>query len=146
MKDFFAELAVLLSYPRNLVLLLVRLALAYGFAKPALMKVNHMKETIQWFESLSIPFPVLFSYLVSTIEVMGIVLLILGFYTRIVSLFLACVMLGAILFVHLPHGFSAANNGFEIPLYYLIFLLFLASYGAGKYSLDRVIFKDGTDE
>ena len=146
MKNFYAELAVLLSYPANLIRLLVRLTLAYGFAKPALLKINNMHETVQWFESLSIPFPLFFSYLVSGIEIMGIVLLVLGLYTRIVSVLLACVMLGAVLFVHLQQGFSAANNGFEIPLYYFIFLLFLASYGAGKYSLDRVIFKDGADE
>ncbi|BAF72420.1 DoxX family protein [Sulfurovum sp. NBC37-1] len=146
MKDFFAEAAVLLSYPQNLVRLLVRLVLAYGFAKPALMKINNMKETVQWFESISIPFPLLSAYLVSGIELMGIIFLILGLYTRIVSVLLACVMLGAILFVHLQYGFSVAGNGFEIPLYYFIFLSFLASYGAGKYSLDRVIFKDGKDE
>lgn len=146
MKDFFAEVAVLLSYPQNLVRLLVRLVLAYGFAKPALMKINNMKETAQWFESISIPFPLFSAYLVSGIELMGIILLILGLYTRIVSVLLACVMLGAILFVHLQYGFSVAGNGFEIPLYYFIFLVFLASYGAGKYSLDRVIFKDGKDE
>ena len=146
MKDFFAEVAVLLSYPKNLVLLLVRLALAYGFAQPALMKLNNIKETALWFGSLSIPFPVFSAYFVTGIELTGIILLVLGLYTRIVAVLLSCVMLGAILFVHLQHGFSAADNGFEIPLYYFIFLLFLASYGAGKYSLDRVIFKDGTDE
>jgi len=51
-------------------------------------------------------------------------------------------MLGAILFVHLQHGFSSANNGFEIPLYYFIFLMIFASYGAGKYSLDHLLFKN----
>jgi len=55
-------------------------------------------------------------------------------------------MLGAIFFVHLPNGFSAANSGFEIPLYYLIFLMIFASFGGGKYSLDRVFFKDKCDE
>ena len=51
-------------------------------------------------------------------------------------------MAGAIFFVHWQHGFSVANNGFEIPLYYLIFLLILATHGAGKYSLDHLLFKD----
>jgi len=137
------ELAVLLSYPRNLILLLLRLLLAYGFSTPALLKVNYLKETMTWFENISIPFPILSTYLVSGIESVGIVLLVLGLFTRFISLLLSCVMIGAIYFVHLPNGFSAANNGFEITLYYLLFLLFFASYGAGKYSLDRFIFKDG---
>ena len=137
------ELAVLLSYPRNLILLILRLLLAYGFSTPALLKVNYLKETMTWFENISIPFPILTTYLVSGIESVGIVLLVLGLFTRYISLLLSCVMLGAIFFVHLPNGFSVANNGFEIPLYYLIFLIVFASYGAGKYSLDRLIFKDG---
>lgn len=146
MKDFMGELAVLLSYPRNLILLILRLLLAYGFSTPALLKVNYLKDTMTWFENLSIPFPVLTSYLVSGIESVGIVLLVLGLFTRYISILLSCVMLGAIYFVHLPNGFSAANNGFEIPLYYLLFLIFFASYGAGKYSLDRLLFKDGKHE
>ena len=136
------ELAVLLSYPRNLILLILRLLLAYGFSTPALLKVNYLKETMTWFENISIPFPILTTYLVSGIESVGIVLLVLGLFTRYISLLLSCVMLGAIFFVHLPNGFSVANNGFEIPLYYLIFLIVFASYGAGKYSLDRLIFKE----
>lgn len=143
MKDFMGEVAVLLSYPKNLVFLILRLVLAYGFSMPALLKVNYLKETTIWFESISIPFPTIVTYLVSGIESVGIVLLIFGLFTRYISILLSCVMVGAIFFVHLPNGFSAAENGFEIPLYYLLFLLLFATYGAGKYSLDRLLFKDG---
>ena len=146
MKNFFAEVSVLFSYPKNLTLLAVRLVIAYGFAMPALLKINNLDGTIEWFTSISIPFPALTAYLVSGIEVMGIVLLILGLFTRYISVLLAFVMVGAILFVHLPNGFSAADNGFEIPLYYLIFLMIFASYGAGKYSVDHLIFKEEEDE
>jgi len=146
MQNFLSELAVLLSYPKNLIFLILRLILAYGFAAPALLKLNYLQETIVWFESMSIPLPKLATYLVSGIETIGIVLLVLGLFTRYVSVLLSFVMIGAILFVHIPNGFSVANNGMEIPLYYLLFLMLLASYGAGKYSLDRVLFKDGKDE
>ena len=146
MKDILGEVGVLFSYPKNLILLAVRWILAYGFAMPALLKLNDMSETAKWFDIMSIPFPLFISYLVSGIEAMGIVLLILGLFTRYISVLLSCVMLGAIFFVHISHGFSVANNGVEIPLYYLLFLMNLASFGAGKYSLDRVIFKDGCDE
>ena len=110
------------------------------------MKVNYLQETVIWFESISIPFPTIATYVVSGVESIGIVLLVLGLFTRYISILLACVMLGAIFFVHLPNGFSAAEGGFEIPLYYLLFLVLFASYGAGKYSLDRVLFKDGKHE
>jgi putative oxidoreductase len=50
------------------------------------------------------------------------------------------VMLVAITTVHLAHGFSAGDNGFEIPLYYMLFLFIFASHGAGKFSLDQYLF------
>lgn len=146
MKDFMGEVSVLFAYPKNLIFLGVRLVLVYGFAMPALLKINNMKETVVWFESLSIPLPSIAAYLVSGIESIGIVLMFLGLFTRYISILLSFVMLGAILFVHITNGFSVANNGIEIPLYYLMFLILLASFGAGKYSLDRVLFKDGKDE
>jgi putative oxidoreductase len=146
MKDFMGEVTVLLSYPKNLILLMLRLIIAYGFSMPALLKVNYLEETATWFENISIPFPTLATYVVSGIESVGIVLLVVGLFTRYISILLSCVMLGAIFFVHLPNGFSAANGGFEIPLYYLLFLILFASYGAGKYSLDRLLFKDGKNE
>ena len=146
MKDFMGEVAVLLSYPKNLILFILRIVLAYGFTSPVLSKINHLEETIQWFDNISIPLPMITTYLVSGIESIGIVLLALGLFTRYISILLSCVMLGAIFFVHLPHGFSAQNSGFEIPLYYLLFLMIFISYGAGKYSIDRVLFKDKCDE
>ncbi len=142
MKDFMSEVAVLFSYPKNLILLMIRLLLAYGFATPALLKINALEDTVKWFESLSIPLPSLTTYLVSSIETMGIILLTLGLFTRYISILLCFVMLGAIFFVHIENGFSVANNGFEIPLYYLLFLMIFVTVGAGKYSLDRVFFKD----
>jgi len=142
LKDFLGECRILFSYPKNSVVLMARWLIAYGFAVPALAKINNLEGTIVWFEQIHIPFPVLAAYLVSSVETLGIVLLVLGLFTRYISVLLSCVMLGAILFVHLQHGFSAANNGFEIPLYYFIFLMIFASYGAGKYSLDHLLFKN----
>ena len=141
MKDLLGEVGVLFSYPKNLILLGVRWILAYGFAMPALLKLNDMSETAKWFDAMSIPFPLFTSYLVSGIEAIGIVLLILGLLTRYVAVLLSFVMIGAIFFVHISHGFSVADNGIEIPLYYLLFLMNLASFGPGKYSLDSVVLK-----
>ena len=50
------------------------------------------------------------------------------------------IMIVAIVTVHLGNGFSAGDNGYEIPLYYMIFLLTFVSHGAGRFSLDRLIF------
>lgn len=48
-------------------------------------------------------------------------------------------MIVAILSVHLGNGFEAGNNGFEIPLYYIIMLLTLIVFGPGRFSLDHVL-------
>ena len=146
MRDFIGEFRVLVSYPQNTVLLLARLAIAYGFAIPALMKIDNFENTIVWFTELGIPFATLMTYIVSAIEAVGIILLILGLFTRYISVLMSCVMLGAIFFVHLPHGFSSANNGFEIPLYYFIFLTLFATLGPGKFSMDQLLFKSGRYE
>jgi len=145
-KNILGEISVLFSYPKHLFILAGRLLLAYGFAKPALLKLNDMHATSEWFASMSIPFPSFTAYLVSGIETMGIVLLILGLFTRQISLLLSFVMMGAIAFVHESHGFSVANNGIEIPLYYMLFLFIFATFGGGKYAFDNVLFKDANDE
>ena len=145
-KNLFGEISVLFSYPKHLIILAARLVLAYGFSKPALLKLNDMSATSAWFSSIDIPFSTLSTYLVSGIETIGIVLLVLGLFTRQISILLSMVMLGAILFVHQSHGFLVANNGIKIPLYYLLFLLIFATFGAGKYSLDNLLFKDGNHE
>jgi putative oxidoreductase len=146
LKNLYGEISVLFSYPKHLFILASRLVIAYGFAKPALMKLSDMTATAQWFASISIPFPTFTAYVVSGIETVGIIALILGLLTRVFSVLLSFVMMGAILFVHGTHGFSVAQNGIEIPLYYMIFLFIFASYGGGKYALDNLLFKDGNDE
>lgn len=146
MKDILGEISVLFSYPKHLIILTARVLLAYGFIKPALLKLTDMTATAEWFASISIPLPTITAYLVTSIEVTGIIFLILGLFTRHISILLSLVMVGAIIFVHEPHGFSVANNGIEIPLYYMLFLFLFASFGAGKYSFDNLLFKDGNDE
>ncbi len=141
-KKVFAEIAVLFSYPKNLITLAIRFVLAYGFATPALLKINDLQATGEWFAQMSVPFPLFVAYIISGVETIGIVLLVLGLFTRYISVLLSFVMLGAIFLVHAPHGFSVANNGIEIPFYYLLFLLFLSTFGAGKYALDKILFKD----
>jgi len=128
------------------VLLLSRLVLAVGFVQPATMKLHNIHGTAHFFESLGIPFAGVFAYVVPTLETAGVALLVLGLFTRIISLLLAVIMTVAIVTVHLPNGFSVADNGFEIPLYYLIFSLIFAGFGAGKYSLDHLLFEGARHE
>jgi len=129
-----------LSNGQSVSLFLARLAVAYGFYEPAMMKWADINAIAEWFGSMGMPFPTLNAYMAASTELAGVVLLTLGLFTRLISIPLIIVMIVAIVTVHLPHGFSAGDNGFEIPLYYMLFLALFASLGAGKLSLDYLLF------
>ncbi len=127
---------------QSVSLLFLRLILAYGFYEPAKMKWNDIGSVAEWFGSLGIPLPTLQAYMAASTEALGVLLLTLGFATRLISIPLIVVMIVAILTVHLGNGFSAGDNGFEIPLYYMLMLLVLVAHGAGKFSVDHFLYKD----
>lgn len=139
-KQMYLEFSRLSEYAKSFALFTARLAIAYGFYGPAMMKWSDMASVADWFASLGIPFPTLNAYMAASTEITGVILLTLGLLTRLISLPLIVVMIVAIVTVHLPNGFSASDNGFEIPLYYMLFLLIFVSHGAGKFSLDRLFF------
>lgn len=124
---------------KDVPLFLIRIVLAYGFWGTGTKKYEHFTDIIGWFASLGIPFPTINAYLATATELAGVVLLTLGLFTRIISIPLIFVMLVAIFTVHITHGFEAGNNGFEIPLYYILLLLTLLTFGGGKFSLDYLI-------
>ncbi len=111
------------------------------FNEPAMKKWQGMDNVASWFGSMGIPFPTLNAYMAASTETLGVILLTLGFLQDLISIPLIVVMLVAIFLVHFQNGFSAAANGFEIPFYYMLFLMIFASFGSGKISLDNFIFK-----
>jgi len=126
---------------QDLSLLFLRLILAYGFYMPAVNKWKNMEGIAQWFDSMNYPLPLLNAYLAGTTEAAGVLLLLLGLGTRLVSIPLMFTMLVAIFTVHMGNGFAAGDNGFEIPLYYFLMLFVLMAYGSGKYSIDFIMKK-----
>jgi len=125
----------------SIPLLAIRLVLAYGFYEPAKMKWSNIDGIAQWFESLSYPLPKLNAYLAASTEALGVLLLLVGLGSRIISIPLMFVMIIAIFTVHFANGFAAGDNGFEIPLYYFIMLFALTVFGSGKFSLDYLLKK-----
>ena len=126
---------------KDIPLLFFRLILAYGFWVPATMKWGNIGGIAEWFGSMGIPFPMLNAYMAATTEMAGVILLTLGLATRLISIPLIITMIVAIVTVHLGNGFEAGNNGFEIPLYYILMLFALLINGAGKISFDNLIKK-----
>ena len=124
---------------KDVHLLAVRLILAYGFYNPAIMKWQNINSIAEWFGEMGIPLPTLNAYMAASTEMAGVVLLTLGLARRIISIPLIFVMIVAIVTVHLGNGFEAGNNGYEIPVYYILLLLVILIYGAGKLSVDNII-------
>lgn len=89
--------------------------------------------------------PALIAFLVIIGESLGSLALIAGFLTRFTAASLAVIMAGAIVLVHLPHGFFAnwfgnqAGEGYEYHLLVIGICIALVIAGGGKWSVDRLI-------
>src|SRR5581483_9889386 len=94
---------------KSIPLLLIRLILAYGFYVPAKMKWADINSIAQWFKEMNIPAPTFNAYMAASTEATGVVLLILGLGTRLITVPLMIVMLVAIKTVHWHNGFEAGE-------------------------------------
>jgi putative oxidoreductase len=70
-------------------------------------------------------------------ELVGGILVGLGFLTRVGAFLIACVMITAIAGVHWPGGFFAGNRGYEYPLSVLAMAIALLIAGGGQASIDK---------
>lgn len=126
---------------QDLALFFIRAILAYGFYEPAKTKWADIHSVAEWFSNMGIPLPLLSAWLSASFEMLGVFLLLLGLFTRFITVPLIVIMLVAIKTVHWENGFAASDNGFEIPLYYLLMLFILLTHGPGKYSADYFLNK-----
>ena len=91
--------------------------------------------TVGYFASLGLPGPL--AYLVVAAELFGGIALILGVYSRWVSLALVPILLGSI---YVPHGaagffFSNEGGGWEFPAFWAVTLVVQALLGDGAFAL-----------
>lgn len=101
----------LISNSSNLASLALRLYLAPIFWMAGMSKFNAFDSTVEWFGNsdwgLGLPFPFLMAVLATAAELIGAVLLVLGLFTRLISIPLMITMLIAILCVHWDNGWQA---------------------------------------
>jgi len=95
--------------------------------------------TVAFFESVGLPGA--FAYLTIFAELAGGLLLIAGLYTRLVSVALIPVLLGAILFVHGANGFfyNNAGGGWEYAAFWAVALGVQALLGDGVFAVRSVL-------
>ncbi len=94
-----------------------------------------------WFQSMGIPS--FLAYVVSPIELIGGALLIVGLFTRYVSVLLIFVLIGAIITVRLPVGLLGNGQmaGYELDLAFILVALYLVISDNTGFAIDQVLFK-----
>lgn len=123
----------------------LRLFLAYEFWVAGVEKFNGSN----WFAEIQSSFPFPFSHIPAEIswqlstwfELIGAVALVLGLATRFFSLSLIILTIVAWSAIHAESGFNVCDNGYKLPLMYLIMFVPLLLNGAGKASLDYFVWK-----
>lgn len=126
-----------------LAMLPLRLLLAYEFFEAGLEKFNGAN----WFNHIQEQFPFPFNLIPTEIswqlatwtELLAPIALVLGLGTRFASVSLIILTLVAWASVHAGLGYNVCDNGFKLPLIYLVLFIPLLLSGPGKLSLDHWI-------
>lgn len=119
----------------------LRLLLAWEFWESGVEKFNGDN----WFSDIQGDFPFPFnlvpvdiSWFLSTwSELIGAVALAIGLGTRFFSLSLIILTIVAWASVHADNGYNVCDNGYKLPLLYLVMFVPLLLSGPGKLSLDH---------
>jgi putative oxidoreductase len=122
--------------PSDYAALLLRTTSGALFIAHGLLKVNvfTIAGTVGYFESLGLP--AILAYLTIFAELAGGAALILGVATRLVSVALIPILLGAV-WAHSGAGwlFSSEGGGWEFPLFWALVQGAIAILGSGAYAL-----------
>ena len=77
------------------------------------------------------------SWTAGAFELVGGAFLVLGLFTRPVAFVLSGMLAVAYFYAHAPQGFFPILNGGELAVLYCFVFLYIASRGAGVWSVDR---------
>lgn len=111
----------------------------------ALIFLEHGTQKILGFPPPTGPMPPVFSLLWfgGMLEMIGGLLLLVGFLTRPVAFVLAGEMAVAYWMVHAPQNFYPALNGGDAAILYCFVFLYLAVVGPGAWSIDTARRRSG---
>jgi putative oxidoreductase len=89
------------------------------------------------------PLPPLIT-LAAMIELVGGLLIAIGFFTRIVAILTCGEMAAAYFMAHAPHGPIPIVNKGELAVLYCFAFLYIAAHGGGIWSVDNVLRRRST--
>ena len=88
-------------------------------------------------QSLGVPAPGVFAWVVALVEFLGGLALLLGVLTRVFAILIGIDMVFAMVLWHLPKGWDYQSGGFEYPLVLFFGMVTLSLSGPGRLALDR---------
>ena len=127
----------------RLAVLILRLFLGFAFMMHGLQKVlgafggPGIAGVAGMLTKLGLEPAQILAWVLSVTEFVGGICLVLGFLTRFWAAGLVIDMGVAIAKVHMPNGFFASKNGFELPLAFGVMALVILLTGPGSLSVDR---------
>lgn len=130
----------------DLGLLIIRLVIGLLFAAHGAQKLfgwfggHGLAGTGGWMDSLGLKPGKTMALMAGLSELIGGLLLVIGFLTPLAALLIAGTMVMAIVKVHLPNGLWSTANGYEYNLVILAVVIGLALTGAGQYAFDALLF------
>ena len=125
---------------QSTVLLLVRVSMGWGFFLTGKGKLVNLERTTRFFDSLELPLPKFQAILAGSTEMAGGLLLLAGLGTRFISIPLAITMVVAYLTAHREDAFlSLSDFTDQAPFPFLMAALVTLAFGAGKFSVDRLL-------
>lgn len=127
--------------------LATRIVIGLAFHQAGTGKFRNFENVIGFFDSLGIPFPAFNAGLVATMETVGGVMLIFGLFTRFFASGLTVTMVVALMTADTADflaswGSASSLSPTDVTAFtFLLVLLWLLFYGAGKLSLDALLRK-----
>jgi len=128
------------SVRTDVALLILRVVFGLTFAAHGWQKlfIFGLGGVAHSFAQMGVPLPQVAGPAIACVELIGGAALILGAFTRVFGIALACDMVGAIAMVRAKGGFFAPN-GIELELALFCTAVALAIAGAGQYSIDATL-------
>lgn len=125
--------------------LVTRIVIGLAFFQAGTGKFRNFENVIGFFDGLGIPFPAFNAGLVASMETVGGLVLILGLFTRFFAAGLSITMVVALMTADKADFLASWSSAAETSptditaFVFLLFLLWLVTYGAGRLSLDALL-------
>jgi putative oxidoreductase len=143
MKRLYQLLITVCSSLRSPFLLIVRLYWGWQLAQSGWGKLHNIGKVTEFFGSLNLPAPGPTAYAISTLELVGGILLFLGLAARLIAVPLTINMLMAYIVADREALFSVLSDPDKFyaasPYTFLIASLLVLIFGPGRFSIDRLL-------